>query len=138
MSNHLQSWKNLQAHAAANFPKDKQPTAHHLRALLQDEARCNAMRIAFEGTVLDYSRSKATRETTSLWFDLARETKVADKIQAMARGDICNITEQRAVLHAALRCSRDSKRFAPEIVKQVSCLVFVSSSSSNPTRSGKS
>jgi len=69
--------------------------------------------------VLDYSRTQATRETVSLWFDLARETRVADKIRAMAGGEICNVTEQRQVLHAALRCSRDSKRFSKEIVTNV-------------------
>ena len=118
MANNLQSWKNLKAHAQANFLAGTNP-ALHLRTLIQDESRSNAMRAEFDGTVLDYSRSRATRETVSLWFDLARETKVADKIRAMAAGEIMNATEQRAVLHAALRCSKDSKRFKPEIVGQV-------------------
>jgi len=119
MANHLQAWKNLQAHAAANFINNSNP-AMHLRSLIQDEARASALRVEFDGTVLDYSRSKATRETVSLWFDLARETKVAEKIRAMAAGDVMNATEQRAVLHAALRCSKDSKRFKSDIVSQVS------------------
>jgi glucose-6-phosphate isomerase len=118
MANHHPAWKSLKAHAQANFIGSPNP-ALHLRNLLQDEARANAMRNEFDGIVFDYSRTRATRETVSLWFDLARETKVADKIRAMAAGDPINVTEQRAVLHAALRCSRDSKRFKPEIVSQV-------------------
>ena len=53
------------------------------------------MKVEFDGIVLDYSRSRATRETVSLWFDLARETKIAEKIKAMVSGEICNVTEQR-------------------------------------------
>lgn len=125
--NHLESWKNLQNHAALNF-KGSNP-ALHLRNLILDEARSNSMKVEFDGIVLDYSRSRATRETVSLWFDLARETKIAEKIKAMVSGEICNVTEQRQVLHAALRCSRDSKRFSSEIVKQVSQRIFLRSRS---------
>ena len=123
MSNHLASWIALQQHAAINFKDNKNPSLH-LRTLLQDEARANDMRMEFDGTLFDFSRSRATRETKSLWFDLAREAKVSDKIQGMAKGEIMNATEKRQVLHAALRCSRDSKRFASDIVKSVSWDLF--------------
>jgi len=128
MSNHLPAWKQLKQHAQSNFASNPNANpALHLRALLQDEARATAMRAEFDGTVLDYSRTRATRETMSLLFDLARETKVADKIRGMAAGEVINTTESRQVLHTALRCSRDSKRFDSKIVSQVSSYMSQSS-----------
>ena len=55
--------------------------------------------------LLDYSRQRVTRESMKLLFDLARATGLAERITAMFRGDKINTTENRAVLHTALRSS---------------------------------
>ena len=130
-ANSLPSWKALQKHAQANFIQQPPLPALHLRNLLKDESRAAKMQAEFDGTLLDYSRSKATLETVGLWLDLAKEAKVEEKIQQMAAGEICNVTEQRQVLHAALRCSRDSTRFSKEIVGQVR-MILISSSRNRP------
>lgn len=80
----------------------------HLRDLLLDPERCNAMTASHAGILLDYSRQRLTLDTLSLLFDLARRTKVPDKIAAMFAGEKINSTEGRAVLHVALRAPRDA------------------------------
>jgi glucose-6-phosphate isomerase len=71
--------------------------------LLQDEARCAAMVAEHGGIVLDYSRQRATLATMEKLFGLARAAQVPEKIGAMASGARINSTEDRAVLHMALR-----------------------------------
>jgi glucose-6-phosphate isomerase len=75
----------------------------HLRELLADGQRCAAMRAELDGLVLDYARQNATGETMKLLFELAREARLAEKIAAMFAGQRINTTEDRAVLHVALR-----------------------------------
>ena len=53
--------------------------------------------------LLDYSKNRITEETMSLLFDLARQANLAGKIEAMFSGEKINNTENRAVLHIALR-----------------------------------
>ncbi len=52
---------------------------------------------------LDYSKNRVTDETVRLLLALADDCGLRDRIDAMFRGDIINVTEQRAVLHVALR-----------------------------------
>lgn len=118
MHHQLASWHALQQHALGL--KDGKNPALHLRNLLTDQARVADFRMEFDGTLFDYSRSLATSETKLLWLELARETNVADKIQAMVQGQVVNVTEKRQVLHTALRCSRGSSRFPTDVVKSVS------------------
>ena len=56
-----------------------------------------------EGIYLDYSKNRITDETLRLLFDLARQTGLGDRIGAMFRGEKINVSENRAVLHVALR-----------------------------------
>lgn len=80
-----------------------------LRDMLTDPERCSAMTAAFDGIYLDYARQFATLETRDLLFGLARERGLEGRIAAMQRGERINVTENRAVLHAALRAdSSDS------------------------------
>lgn len=59
------------------------------------------------GIYLDYSKNRITDETLRLLVDLAQQAGVRDRIDAMYRGDKINATEQRAVLHVALRAAKD-------------------------------
>jgi len=94
------AWKALQDH-------HDQVKSLHLRDLFrQDPARGTAMTCEAEGIYLDYSKSRATAETLRLLTALARERGLRERIDAMFRGDRINVTENRAVLHTALRAPR--------------------------------
>jgi len=75
----------------------------HLKELLGDGARCQALVAEHEGIVLDYSRENVTAETMGKLYDLAKASKLQEKIKAMASGEHINNTENRAVMHMALR-----------------------------------
>jgi glucose-6-phosphate isomerase len=76
----------------------------HLRDLsAADPKRWQNFHVEYDSWLLDLSRQRITQETLSLLFDLARSTDLSDRIAAMFRGDKINSTEQRAVLHTALR-----------------------------------
>jgi glucose-6-phosphate isomerase len=97
------AWKALAAHHAAI--RDV-----HLRDLFGADAQ-RGQRLTAEGAglYLDYSKNRVTDETLRLLFSLADECGVHERIEAMWRGDRINTTEQRAVLHVALRARRDEK-----------------------------
>jgi glucose-6-phosphate isomerase len=59
------------------------------------------------GIVLDYSKNRITGKTLQLLLELARESGLRERIDAMFRGEKINITENRAVLHVALRAQKD-------------------------------
>ena len=91
------SWKALSAH----FKKVKEL---HLRELFaQDPKRGERMTVDAAGLFLDYSKNRVTDETLKLLFQLATESGLKERIDSMFRGDKINITENRAVLHTALR-----------------------------------
>ncbi|CAM9341326.1 unnamed protein product, partial [Sphacelaria rigidula] len=75
---------------------------------LQDEERTSAFVAEHEGTILDYSRMNVSQVTMRLLVDLALRQKLAEKIAAMFNGKKINNTENRAVLHVALRSPRDA------------------------------
>ncbi|GIU45791.1 glucose-6-phosphate isomerase [Shewanella sairae] len=93
------TWQALEQH---------RNTLPHMRELFSTEPqRFNDMSIQACGLLLDYSKNRASKETLSLLFSLAKETQLETKIKAMFAGDIINNTEQRAVLHTALRAPAD-------------------------------
>jgi glucose-6-phosphate isomerase len=92
-------WRALAEHAKAI-------AGTHLRDLLQDESRCRAMTAEADGILLDYSRQNATPETIGLLLDLAREANLEGQVNAMFAGERINTTEDRAVLHVALRAPK--------------------------------
>jgi hypothetical protein len=94
-------WRRLQRHASQILKST------HLRDLLQDPTRCDAMWAEHDGVYLDYSRQQATLETMELLFDLAEKQELTKRIDAMVNGEKINFTEDRAVLHTALRASRE-------------------------------
>ena len=97
------SWKSLQVH----FSKIQEV---HLRDLFsKDPQRGRVFGIEAEGIYLDYSKNRIDQETLKHLFALADESELRPSIEAMFRGDAINITENRAVLHTALRAPRDAK-----------------------------
>ena len=94
------AWQALQAHHAKI--KDA-----HLRQLFADDPnRAGKFSADGAGLFLDYSKNRITDETVKLLADLAKERKVAERRDAMFRGEKINVSENRAVLHAALRAPR--------------------------------
>jgi glucose-6-phosphate isomerase len=79
----------------------------HLRQLFaQDPDRGHRFAVEAIGLYLDYSKNRITDETLGLLLQLARESALRDRIDAMFRGDKINVSENRAVLHIALRMPR--------------------------------
>jgi len=94
------AWKNLEAH----FQKVREL---HLRGLFAaDRERGKRMTAEGAGIYLDYSKNRITDETIPLLLQLAEESGVRQRMEAMFRGDKINSTENRAVLHVALRAPR--------------------------------
>ena len=76
----------------------------HLRDLFADDPeRGEQLTVDLDGVHLDYSKQRLTRETLRLLVELAQRAGLRDRIDAMFRGDKINVTEDRAVLHVALR-----------------------------------
>lgn len=73
------------------------------------------------GIFLDYSKNRITDETLKLLIDLAEESGLRSRIDAMFRGDKINVTEKRAVLHVALRAPQgasimvDGENIVPQV-----------------------
>jgi len=110
-----QSWKALQTH-------QQKIGEQHLRSLFADDPM-RGVRLTAEaaGIYLDYSKNRVTDETLALLRRLADESGLRERIDAMFRGDKINLTEDRAVLHVALRAPRgtsivvDGKDVVPEV-----------------------
>ena len=95
--NNRPEWKALKAHAAEIKPK-------HLRDLFaQDPERGKRLVLEACGLYLDYAKNRVTGDTLRLLTDLARACRVKEAAQAMFSGEKINVTENRAVLHIALR-----------------------------------
>ena len=80
----------------------------HLRQLFADDPE-RGTRLTAEavGLYFDYSKNRITDQTLKLLIQLAQESGLRQRIDAMFRGERINVTEKRAVLHAALRAPRD-------------------------------
>jgi glucose-6-phosphate isomerase len=87
----------------------KEIEGRHLRELFaEDPQRGTRMAIEEVGIYLDYSKHRVTDETLRLLVDLARSCGLVERRDAMFRGEKINLTENRAVLHTALRAPRDA------------------------------
>jgi glucose-6-phosphate isomerase len=99
----LKAWKALEAH-------HKRVGELHLRNLFAaDPKRGREMTLNAVGLFFDYSKNRITDRTIKLLTELARESGLQEKIDAMFRGDKINVTEGRAVLHVALRAPKGAK-----------------------------
>ncbi|KAD4888785.1 hypothetical protein E3N88_20858 [Mikania micrantha] len=94
-------WKDLKVHV-------EEIDKTHLRDLMTDTDRCKSMMLEFDEIFLDYSRQRATIDTVSKLFALAEEAHLKQKINSMFNGEHINSTENRSVLHVALRASKDT------------------------------
>ena len=95
-------------------------TQPHLRELLKDPHRAEQLHASGAGITLDYSRQRVTADVLQQLSALADESHVMDQAKAMFRGDPINATEQRAVLHVALRGSHvPNPPWGADISKQV-------------------
>jgi glucose-6-phosphate isomerase len=111
----LPAWKALQKHHERI--KDL-----HLRQLFaEDRQRGERLAVEAAGLYLDYSKNRVTDETLRLLIELAREAGLQERREAMFRGDKINVSENRAVLHVALRAPsgasiiHDGRNVVPEV-----------------------
>ncbi len=91
------AWKALEQH-------HHEIGGRHLRELFaEDPGRGERLAAEAVGLYLDYSKNRVTDETLALLIQLARESQVEERRDAMMRGELINVSEHRAVLHVALR-----------------------------------
>jgi glucose-6-phosphate isomerase len=109
------AWKALHAHY-------RDIRRQHLRQLFADDAtRGERLTAEAVGVYLDYSKNRIIDETLKLLFQLAEEAGLRARIDAMFRGEKINVTENRAVLHVALRAPRgativvDGENVVPQV-----------------------
>src|SRR5438874_6445704 len=94
------AWKDLRTHY------DSIRTLSLRRLFADDPERGKRLALDGAGFYLDYSKNLVTDETLKLLVRLAEESDLRSRIEAMFRGDKINITENRSVLHVALRAPR--------------------------------
>jgi glucose-6-phosphate isomerase len=96
-------WRALQEHL-------RQVERRHLRELFaEDPGRGERLTAEAAGLYLDYSKNRVTGETMRLLLALAEACGLRDRVEAMFRGERINATEERAVLHVALRAPRGER-----------------------------
>jgi glucose-6-phosphate isomerase len=126
------AWAALKTH-------QKQMQGTDLKKLFAEDAK-RGERFALEavGIYLDYSKNLITEKTLKLLVDLARESGVEQRRDAMFRGEKINITENRAVLHVALRAPKDESILVDgkNVVPEVHAVLDKMSDFSNRVRSG--
>ena len=126
------AWKALAAH-------HKQVQKLHLRQLFADDPkRGERMTAETAGLFLDYSKNRVTDETLKLLLRLAEESGLSGQIDAMFRGEKINLTENRAVLHVALRAPKGASIVVDgrNVVPQVHAVLDGMADFSNRVRSG--
>ena len=127
------AWKALASHY-------KTVSKLHLSQLFADDPkRGQRMTVEAVGLYLDYSKNRITDETLKLLLQLAGESGLRARIDAMFRGDKINITEKRAVLHSALRAPKDASIIVDgqNVVPEVHEVLDRMADFSNRVRSGE-
>jgi glucose-6-phosphate isomerase len=96
------AWQALQQHY-------EEIRSRHLRELFaEDETRGERLTAEGAGLFLDYSKNRVTDETLKLLLELAQQSELAERTQAMFSGERINVSENRSVLHVALRMPKGS------------------------------
>jgi len=129
----LPSWKSLAEH-------NKEIKRLHLRDLFANDAtRGEKFTADAAGVFLDYSKNRVTNATLQLLLQLAEESDLRARIDAMFRGDKINVTEKRAVLHVALRAPSDATFLVDgkNVVPDVHAVLDKMTSFSNSVRNGQ-
>jgi glucose-6-phosphate isomerase len=128
----LAAWQALEAH----YPKVREL---HLRKFFADDTkRGERMTAEAVGIYFDYSKHRLTDETLRLLLQLAEESGLRARIDAMFRGEKINVTEKRAVLHVALRAPKGQSIMVDgeDVVPQVHAVLDKMADFSNRVRSG--
>jgi glucose-6-phosphate isomerase len=129
----LAAWQALEAH----YSKVREV---HLRKLFADDPK-RGERMALEavGIYFDYSKHRITDETLKLLLQLAEESGLRTRIEAMFRGEKINVTEKRAVLHVALRAPKGQSIVVDgeDVVLQVQAVLEKMAGFSTRMRSGE-
>ena len=127
------SWHALQAH------HDNIKEVQLRRLFADDSGRGQRLVAEGAGLYLDYSKNRITDETIQLLLQLAKERGVAERRDAMFRGEKINITENRAVLHVALRAPKGTqiKVDGVDVVPEVHAVLDKMAAFSNRVRSGE-
>ena len=127
------AWKALAAHAG------QMREVRIADLFTQDPARGERFTAEAAGIFLDYSKNRLTQDGLELLIDLARECGLRQKIDAMFRGDKINITENRAVLHVALRAPGSQKILVDDVdvVHEVHAVLNKMCGFANRVRSGE-
>ena len=126
------AWKALETHY-------EQLRTVPLRALFADDPeRAARFTIEAAGLFLDYSKNRITHETLKLLLQLAQESGLRERMDAMFRGDKINVTEKRAVLHVALRAPKGEAIFVDgvDVVPAVHAVLDKMAAFSDRVRSG--
>ena len=126
-------WKALEEHFA-------QVRDIHLRELFaQDAQRGERFALEAAGLYLDYSKNRVTEETLRLLLQLAESSGLRQRIDAMFRGEKINVTENRAVLHVALRAPKGESIVVDgeDVVPEVHRVLEKMANFSNRVRSGE-
>jgi glucose-6-phosphate isomerase len=126
------AWQALKAHHATIGNR-------HLRELFaEDPTRGERLTLEAAGLYLDYSKNRITGETIGLLVQLAEEVGVRERMEAMFRGEKINITENRAVLHVALRAPKGRSIVVDgvDVVPQVHAVLERMTAFANRVRSG--
>ena len=112
----------------------------HLRTLFaEDPERGTRMTVEAAGLFLDYSKNRITDDTIRLLIQLAEESGLQERIDAMFRGEKINVTENRAVLHVALRAPREASILVDgeNVMPKVHAVLDQMADFSNRVRSGE-
>jgi len=126
------AWKALQAHS-------QQLRESHLRDLFaHDPTRGERLAVEAAGLYFDYSKHRVSDETLRLLLQLAEESGLRARIEAMFRGEKINVTENRAVLHVALRAPKGESIVVDgeDIVPQVHAVLDKMAAFAEQARSG--
>src|SRR6201996_3160903 len=129
----LSAWKDLAEH-------HKKIEDTHLREWFEkDPQRAEKFSVEAAGIFLDYSKNRISEKTLKLLLELADESGLKAKIDAMFSGEKINITEKRAVLHVALRAPKDEKILVDgrDVVPEVHAVLDKMAEFSNRLRSGQ-
>jgi len=111
----------------------------HLRQLfVKDRERGEKLVVEAAGLYFDYSKNRVTDETLALLLQLAQESKLRERIDAMFRGDEINVSEKRAVLHVALRAPKGASIMhgGRNVVPEVHAVLDRMAAFANRLRSG--
>ena len=127
------AWQALERHYA-------EIGTRHLRELFEsDPGRGERMVAEAVGIYLDYSKNRITNDTIQLLMELAEESELAQRRDAMFRGEHINVSEDRAVLHVALRMPKDMSLVVDgkDVVREVHEVLDRMSAFADKVRSGE-